>query len=174
MHCTSISRKMPVYSPENAMSGIPLSPERKFVLLMRVWGVLQTVALHAPRRSLLEAKWSTSAHQRYGAKNGPAKVATSCHYKLFHSGYVIFWFMDQIAKFKTRQNKIYGAWPNLMPAKFSHYTVSLLHCSVLPSFPGSSPALCFCRILYEKWEEGLDDLITCTMTYYACFHAWFG
>jgi len=56
-----------------------------------------------------------------------------------------------------------ASWPNLIPAKFSHYTVSLLRCSVLPSFPGSSPALCFCRILYEKWGEGLDDLIMCTM-----------
>jgi len=44
-------------------------------------------------------------------------------------------------------------------------------CVVVASFPGSSPA--FCRILYKKRGESLDDLITCSMTYYAWFYAWF-
>jgi len=43
--------------------------------------------------------------------------------------------------------------------------------AVVASFPGSSPA--FCRILYKKCGESLDDLITCLMTYYAWFYAWF-
>ena len=31
----------------------------------------------------------------------------------------------------------------------------------------------FCHILYKKRGESLDDLITCAMTYYACYYAWF-
>ena len=41
----------------------------------------------------------------------------------------------------------------------------------LASFPGSSPA--FCRIQYKKRGESLEDFITCTMTYYVWFYAWF-
>ena len=41
----------------------------------------------------------------------------------------------------------------------------------LASFSDSSPA--FSRILYKKRGESLDDLITCAMTYYAWFYAWF-
>jgi len=37
-------------------------------------------------------------------------------------------------------------------------------------FPGSSPA--FCHILYKKWGESLDDLITCAMMYYVWLYAY--
>jgi len=63
------------------MSGIPLYPDRKFMSLTRVWGVLgeQTVALHAPRQCHFETKQSTYSKytpeervkmERYGAENG--------------------------------------------------------------------------------------------------------
>jgi len=43
---------------------------------------------------------------------------------------------------------------------------------VLASFQGSSPA--FCRILYKKWGDSLDDFITCAMTCYVWVCVWFG
>ena len=86
---------------------------RKFMLLTRVWGLLweQTMALNFPRRSHLEAKWSTFRKiGRYGAENSPAKAAR--HFSqllggklpwcLHRFGYVIFLLRDQLAKFNLQ------------------------------------------------------------------------
>ena len=70
---------------------------------------------------------------RYGAEDSPSKFTR--HFSLLldgkltcrlrHSGYVIFWLRDRIAKVKNTVFLLKS--PNLMPAKFSHYTVLPAH-----------------------------------------------
>ena len=66
---------------------IPLSPGKKFMSLMRVWGTFcgkQTVALHAPRWTQPWSEWSKKytwkekvGMGRYAAKNGHTKGGVS-------------------------------------------------------------------------------------------------
>lgn len=52
IHCTSTSRKVRVYSPENAISGFFLSAGRKVMLLTKAWGTVwgeRAVAIYVPR-----------------------------------------------------------------------------------------------------------------------------
>ena len=83
-------------------------------------GANHSLHAHVPRQSHLETKRSSYNEYmleekakigRYGAKNGLSKVTK--HFSLLldgkltcslrHSGYIIFWLRDRIAKFKTCQ-----------------------------------------------------------------------
>ena len=76
--CISTSRKIPVYSPENAMSGIPLSPEWKFMSLMRVRGALRG-ANCSPMYSKAVSRQSTMCtRQRRGWRWEGMALKTTC------------------------------------------------------------------------------------------------
>ena len=70
---------------------------------------------------------------RYGGENSPYKVTK--HFSLLldgkltcslhHSGYVIFWLRDRIAKFKTHQIKKYGVFAEI--TKFNACQFFLLY-----------------------------------------------
>ena len=133
----------------------------RYDMLMRVLGE-QTVALHAPKRSDIEAKWSTYNQYtleervkmgRCGAKSDLSKVTR--HFSLLlvgkltcslhHSGYIyilfFFWGIES---------------PKLMPAKFSRYTVlcgyGLSIYAVLTTFSEVS----WTMTIQPGWKMGLE------------------
>jgi len=146
----------------------------------------------------LEAKRGrTNTHRshrrgRYGAENGPSKVARHSQVtdgkltcSLHRSSDVIFWLGDQIAKLKTCQISILAKIAKFNARQFFRYTVYVyfrkcVHSQLeIQHSQRSSRSLesdtppCL-RVVYKSYITDNDHKLLCTVPFSQCFSLqWF-
>ena len=149
MHCTSTSGKIPAYSPENAILGIPHSQERNCVATgkyevhsggSKPWPyTLQGGLTSKPSKTWVhirgeggDQKVWCQKQPRQGCWTLLSDFRWQAAMSLTLIVVVTFLLRDWIAKLKFENTMFWMKSSNLMPAKFSCYTV-VIHTKVVPT-----------------------------------------